>query len=101
MKFQIWFSIWISLEKEIGCIVHHVLNLSMFRVTRERIYLHRALWYALHLVENWENLLPQADRALSLYEGAAGTVCFLFDCSRLVLDPDGVKCYFPLYENWW
>ena len=67
---EIWFTIWISLEKEIGCIVHHVLNFwwntqarggSVFAQNHLRATSRSSWWFGLTamMVSNRTTTTPQ------------------------------------------
>jgi hypothetical protein len=67
--------------------------LAMWRATSEAVYLHRAVQFALFCAsEAGRALHGVPDAPLSLFEGLAGTVCFLTD----VLRPE--QACFPGYE---
>lgn len=54
--------------------------LLLYRITGEDLYLHRANKFAEFLLEDeFRNKARTPDRPNSLYEGVAGTVCFLID----------------------
>jgi lantibiotic modifying enzyme len=56
----------------------------------------RALAYAKFAVEHWQELEAVPDRPYSLYEGLAGFVCFLLECSS---DSSLHSARFPMYEH--
>lgn len=58
--------------------------LAMWRATREEQYLEQARAFALFAARRWEELYDVPDRAASLFEGAAGFVCFALDA----VDPE-------------
>lgn len=66
--------------------------LLLYRLTHNDLYLHRALKFAefLNMEEFKEARVP--DDPYSLYEGWAGTLCFLVD----LLQPD--KAEFPFFD---
>ncbi|XP_055601727.1 lanC-like protein 3 homolog [Uranotaenia lowii] len=67
--------------------------LLMYRLTGEALFLHRASKFAEFLsTEQFNREARQPDRPYSLYEGLAGTVCFLSD----LLEPS--KAYFPFMD---
>lgn len=69
------------------------VSLIMYRQTQEMRYLHRAIKFADFLTDAvFVNGARQPDRPFSLYEGVAGTVCFLCD----LLEPE--RASFPFME---
>ena len=54
--------------------------LALYRATKSKKYLHRALHFAKFAIDNYHNLINLADRPFSLFEGIAGTLCFVADC---------------------
>ncbi|XP_017154074.1 lanC-like protein 3 homolog [Drosophila miranda] len=67
--------------------------LLLFRLTNQRIYLYRAYKFIeLMTSEEFKQKARVPDRPHSLYEGLAGTVCFLVD----LLEPE--KAHFPFMD---
>jgi len=66
--------------------------LLMYRLTRNKMYLHRAAKFAEFLFSETFRGARTPDSPLSLYEGWAGTACFLVD----LLNPD--QASFPFSE---
>ena len=67
--------------------------LLLYRLTNDRKHLHRAAKFAEFLTtEEFQNEARTPDRPFSLYEGTAGTVCFLID----LLQPE--KASFPFMD---
>jgi lantibiotic modifying enzyme len=67
--------------------------LTMYRATKETLYLNRALQFALACSdEKYSKFLGTPDHPQSLYEGEAGMVCLLAD----LLHPE--QSYYPGYE---
>lgn len=66
--------------------------LLLYRLTNDSRHLHRAIQFASFLFEDEFKTARLPDRPLSLYEGLAGTVCFLAD----ILQPD--KAHFPFFD---
>lgn len=65
---------------KIGVAGNAYVFLMLFKVTNNAIYLHRAVQFAKFLSKS--RFMREAnvpDRLFSLYEGIAGTVCFLID----------------------
>jgi len=59
------------------------------------VWLNRALHFAVFAVEHKEELLPEADRPYSLFEGLAGAVCFW---AATLKAARGTKVSFPCYD---
>lgn len=67
--------------------------LLLYRLTSDKRYLHRALQFANFLFsQEFQREARTPDNPFSLYEGLAGTVCFMLDC----LQPE--KAEFPLFD---
>ncbi|GAB6031012.1 LanC-like protein 3 [Chamberlinius hualienensis] len=67
--------------------------LLLYRLTKDPKHLHRAFMFAQFLnTSEFKKNARTPDSPCSLYEGLAGTVCFLVD----LLDPD--KAHFPLFD---
>ncbi|XP_054712655.1 lanC-like protein 3 [Uloborus diversus] len=66
--------------------------LLLYRLTNDAKHLHRAIQFAMFLFEDEFKAARVPDKPLSLYEGLAGTVCFLAD----ILQPE--KAHFPFFD---
>ncbi|PRD21592.1 UNVERIFIED_CONTAM: LanC-like protein 3-like protein [Trichonephila clavipes] len=66
--------------------------LLLYRLTDHHKHLHRAIQFANFLTSDEFKRARTPDRPLSLYEGLAGTVCFLAD----LLQPE--KAHFPFFD---
>ena len=67
--------------------------LLYFRLTGDEKHYHRAVKFAEFIVSReFAGYLEKPDSPYSLYEGLAGTACFLID----ILQPQ--KASFPLYD---
>lgn len=66
--------------------------LTLYRYDKEEAHLNKARAFASFIMDSWEQLIDLPDRSASLYEGAAGAVCFLID----VINPHASK--FPGFE---
>lgn len=66
--------------------------LTLYRYEKDESYLNKARAFASFMMDSWEGLVNLPDRPASLYEGAAGAVCFMMD----VINPDGSR--FPGFE---
>lgn len=66
--------------------------LLLYRLTNDSRHLHRAMQFSNFLFEDEFKSARLPDRPLSLYEGLAGTVCFLAD----ILQPE--KAHFPFFD---
>ena len=70
-----------------------LLWLFCYRLTSDEKYLHRALKFAEFLLtDEFQHGARTPDTPYSLYEGLAGTMCFLTD----LLQPQ--KAEFPLFD---
>jgi hypothetical protein len=69
------------------------VHLLMYRLTSDKKYLYRASKFAEFLLDDrFINEARTPDSPFSLYEGYAGTVCFLVD----LLNPE--KATFPFFD---
>ena len=68
--------------------------LLLHRLTKEPRYLHRAMQFAefMETAAEFKNEASTPDCPFSLFEGLAGTVCYLTD----LMQPD--KAEFPLFD---
>ncbi|GFS71217.1 lanC-like protein 3 homolog [Nephila pilipes] len=66
--------------------------LLLYRLTDHHKHLHRALQFANFLTSDEFKQARTPDRPYSLYEGLAGTICFLAD----LLLPE--KAHFPFFD---
>ncbi|GFR62049.1 LanC-like protein 3 [Elysia marginata] len=67
--------------------------LLLYRLTNDKKYLHRALQFAYFIFsEEFQRGARTPDSPFSLYEGLAGTVCFMLDC----LQPE--RAEFPFFN---
>lgn len=67
------------------------VHLMMYRLTKDAKYLHRAVCFAQFLMtQEFQTQARTPDNPFSLFEGLAGTVCFVAD----LLEPE--KAQFPL-----
>lgn len=70
--------------------------LLLHGLTRDRKYLYRAQKFADFIqTEEFRQGARQPDCPLSLYEGWAGTMCFLVNLTN----PDNIRGQFPFFEN--
>lgn len=59
--------------------------LMLYKITQEPLYLYRAIRFAEFLTKSqFINEANEPDRPFSLYEGLAGTVCFLIDLIHII-----------------
>lgn len=69
------------------------VHLLLYRLTNDEKYLYRALKFAEFLeTKEFKSEARQPDNPLSLYEGLAGTVCFLID----LINPNEAE--FPFFD---
>jgi hypothetical protein len=69
------------------------VHLLMYRLTSDIKYLYRAIKFAEFLLDDgFRTEARTPDRPFSLYEGYAGTVCYLID----LVQPD--KAAFPFFD---
>jgi lantibiotic modifying enzyme len=66
--------------------------LHLYQFTKDPLYLYRACKFAEIIIDGKPHEFRTPDRPLSLYEGTAGVIYFLFD----LLQPE--KSHFPGYQ---
>ena len=66
--------------------------LHLYQCTKDPLYLYRACKFADIIIDGKPHEFRTPDRPLSLYEGTAGVIYFLFD----LLQPE--KSHFPGYQ---